>query len=116
MRNSAFYTQSHSGREPNLGDDAVKSGDDLLKFEIPEIIFGNDSLSQIGQCAARLGGEHVLVVTDPGVAAAGWLDAVLTYVKAERLKYAVFDDVVTNPRDYQAARRTEFYETFFKPA
>jgi 1,3-propanediol dehydrogenase len=84
--------------------------DGLLKFEIPEIIFGGGSLSQVGQCAARLGGENVLVVTDPGIAAAGWLDAALARLRAEGLKVAVFDDVVTNPRDYQVVRGTDFYK------
>jgi 1,3-propanediol dehydrogenase len=57
-----------------------------------------------------LGGEHVLVVTDPGIAAAGWLDAALARLEAEGLKVAVFDDVVTNPRDYQVVRGTEYYK------
>jgi len=88
----------------------MNSSDGLLKFEIPEIIFGMDSLSQVGQCAARLGGEQVLVVTDPGIVAAGWLDAALTYLKAEDLNYVVFDNVVSNPRDYQVAQGAELYK------
>ncbi len=88
----------------------MNPSDGLLKFEIPEIIFGSGSLSQVGLCAARLGGERVLVVTDPGVAAAGWLDAALACLRAEDLKYSVFDDVVTNPRDHQVVRGTEFYK------
>jgi 1,3-propanediol dehydrogenase len=86
------------------------SGEDLLKFEIPEIIFGHNALSQVGQCAARLGGEHVLVVTDPGIVAAGWLDAALTYLKSEDLNYVVFDNVVSNPRDYQVAQGAGLYQ------
>lgn len=88
----------------------MNSSDGLLKFEIPEIIFGMDSLSQVGQCAARLGGEHVLVVTDPGIISAGWLDSALTYLKAEDLNYVVFDNVVSNPRDYQVAQGAELYK------
>ena len=44
--------------------------DSLLKFEIPEIIYGLGSLSQIGLSAKRLGGERILLVTDPGLLAA----------------------------------------------
>jgi 1,3-propanediol dehydrogenase len=97
------------GHECNSEAGVMNCGDNLLKFEIPEIIFGNNSLSQIGQCAARLGGEHVLVVTDPGIEAAGWLDVALLHLKAEDLKYEVFDHVVSNPRDYQVVQGVDLY-------
>lgn len=75
--------------------------DPLLKFEIPEIIFGRDSLKQLGQCSRRLGGERVLLVTDPGIIACGWIDEALGYLEQEGLKSVVYDNVVTNPRSYQ---------------
>jgi molybdopterin molybdotransferase len=43
--------------------------DALLKFEVPEIIYGLGALAKIGQCAKRLGGERVLLVTDLGIIA-----------------------------------------------
>jgi alcohol dehydrogenase class IV len=73
----------------------------LLKFEIPEIIFGRGSLKQIGQCSRRMGGDRVLVVTDPGIIAKGWIDEALDYFKQENLKTVVYDNVVSNPRAYQ---------------
>jgi alcohol dehydrogenase class IV len=75
--------------------------DPLLKFEIPEIIFGRESLKQIGQCGRRLGGERVLLVTDPGIIASGWVDEALGYMKHEGLKSVVYDNVVSNPRSHQ---------------
>jgi alcohol dehydrogenase class IV len=75
--------------------------DPLLKFEIPEIIFGRNSLKQIGQCSRRLGGERVLLVTDPGIIACGWIDEAMGYLKQEGVEFALYDDVVTNPRSYQ---------------
>lgn len=75
--------------------------DSLLKFEIPEIIFGRGSLKQIGQCARRLGGDRVFLVTDPGIIAKGWIDEALGYLEQEGLKSVVYDNVVTNPRNYQ---------------
>ncbi len=73
----------------------------LLKFEIPEIIFGRGSLKQLGQCSRRMGGDRVLLVTDPGIIAKGWIDEAQGYLKQEGLKSVVYDNVVTNPRSFQ---------------
>lgn len=83
--------------------------DTLIKFEIPEIVYGLGSLNQVGQCARRLGGERVLIVTDPGIIEKGWIDEAIKYFKAEGLSHAVYDNVVTNPRSYQIEQGAQFY-------
>jgi len=85
------------------------SDDALLKFELPEIIYGLGSLSQLGPCAKRLGGEKVLLVTDPGIIDAGWVDECVKYLEKEDLKYAIYDNVVTNPRCYQVDQGVKLY-------
>jgi 1,3-propanediol dehydrogenase len=85
------------------------SEDSLLKFEIPEIIYGLGAVSQIGQCARRLGGERILLVTDSGLIAAGWVDECIKYLQEEDLQYVVCDNVVTNPRDFQVEEGVELY-------
>ena len=82
----------------------------LQKFEVPEIIHGLGALSKVGQCAKRLGGERVLVVTDPGVIKAGWVDETIRHLKSEHLRYVVYDNVVTNPRDFQVEDGARVYE------
>ncbi len=90
--------------EPMVGSD-----DHLQKFEVPEIIHGPGALSKIGQCAKRLGGEKILLVTDPGLIAAGWVDQAIQYLKAEDLSYVIYDNVVSNPRDFQVEEGAELY-------
>ncbi|MBI5584342.1 MAG: iron-containing alcohol dehydrogenase [Deltaproteobacteria bacterium] len=83
--------------------------DCLLKFEVPEIIHGEGSLAVVGECARRLGGERVLLVTDPGVIKAGWVDQAIKYLEAEDLKYVLYDNVVSNPRDFQVEKGVDLY-------
>ena len=85
------------------------SEDALLKFELPEIIYGLGSLSQIGQCAKRLGGERVLLVTDPGVIETGWVDDGIKSLKQQSLRYVIYDNVVTNPRSFQVEQGATLY-------
>lgn len=70
----------------------MKSDDSLLKFEIPEIIYDINSLSQFGHCAKRLGGERVLLVSDPGNIEAGWVNAAIKFLDKEHLKSIVYDN------------------------
>jgi alcohol dehydrogenase class IV len=83
--------------------------DDLLKFEVPEIIHGIGALTKIGCCAKRLGGEKILLVTDPGIIRSGWIDEVIKHLEKENLKYVVYDNVVTNPRDFQVEQGAQLY-------
>lgn len=87
----------------------IVTEDSLLKFEIPEVIYGLGALSQIGKCCRRLGGERILLVTDPGLIAAGWVDESTKYLAEEDLRYVIYDNVVTNPRDFQVEQGAEFY-------
>lgn len=81
----------------------------FCKFVVPEVIFGFDSLSQAGKAARRLGATKVLIVTDPGVIAAGWLEAMLPWVEAEDLDYAIWSEVTPNPKDYEVEAGVAFY-------
>lgn len=81
----------------------------LLKFEVPEVIYGHGALSKIGQCARRLGGEKVFLVTDPGIINAGWIDKAIKYLEKEELKHVVYDNIVTNPRDFQVEQGVQLY-------
>jgi 1,3-propanediol dehydrogenase len=81
----------------------------VCKFMAPEIIFGRGTLAQVGQAARRLGATKVLVVSDPGIVAAGWLETLLPYVEGDDLRYAIWTDVTSNPKDYEVEAGAAFY-------
>ncbi|MCG3207109.1 MAG: Alcohol dehydrogenase 2 [Anaerolineae bacterium] len=82
---------------------------ELRKFLAPEFIFGNGARQLAGQYARNLGARNVLVVTDPGVIAAGWVDDVLASLRRKRIQTTVFDEVTPNPRDHEVMAGAELY-------
>jgi alcohol dehydrogenase class IV len=73
-------------------------GPELRKFVTPEVVFGVGSLHLAGQYGRNLGGSKALVVSDPGVVAAGWTQQVLASVEAAGLESTLFTQVTPNPR------------------
>ena len=60
-----------------------------IQFTTPSIIFGMDTISQIGQQAKKVGAGRALLVTGPNVKEAGILDKALSYFKAESIRVEV---------------------------
>jgi alcohol dehydrogenase len=61
------------------------------------VIFGPGVLGQLGALVAELGVQRVLVVTDPGIAAAGHLARVGEILRSAGLTVATFTEVRENP-------------------
>lgn len=70
----------------------------LRKFVAPEFIFGSGSRKLAGRYAANLGAKHVLLVTDPGVVAAGWSGDVAGVLADSGITYSTFSGVTPNPK------------------
>ncbi len=70
----------------------------LRKFVAPEFVFGLDARALAGRHARHLGGQRILVVTDPGVIAVGWTGEVIASLEEEGLSYTIFSGVSPNPR------------------
>lgn len=81
----------------------------LRKFVSPEIIFGAGSRHSVGNYAATFGARKVLVVSDPGVLAAGWLADVLASLDAQGIAHALFTGVSPNPRVEEVMSGAELY-------
>jgi len=71
------------------------------KFEVPEIIFGRGLLNQVGSCARRLGGKKIFLVSDQGLFNAGWVDRVMKSLLEAGLTFVFYDQVTSNPKDYE---------------
>jgi alcohol dehydrogenase len=81
----------------------------ISKFAIPEVIFGQGSIKALGQCALRLGARRVLIVSDPGLAQVGWVEKLFDLLEEAGLTWTYFDNVSSNPRDYQVHQGAERY-------
>jgi alcohol dehydrogenase class IV len=80
-------------------------------FQIPtQIIYGRDSIRQLGDVLRKLNAGKVQVITDPGVVGAGVLDLVTTQLKQGDIQYAVFDAVEVNPTVQTADAAAEQYK------
>ena len=84
-------------------------GTALRKFVAPEIMFGDGALHLAGQYGRNLGGKRVLVVSDPGVLAAGWVQQVVASVEDAGLESTLFTQVTPNPRIEEVAAGAAVY-------
>ncbi len=82
---------------------------EIRKFVAPEFIFGDGAIGLVARYAINFGARKPLIVTDPGVIAAGWPGKVIEELEAADLQYAVFSEVSPNPRDAQVMAGAEFY-------
>jgi alcohol dehydrogenase class IV len=81
----------------------------LAKFHVPEILFGPGSLPEAVHAAVRLGARRPMLVTDPGLRAAGWPDQLCTHLHGAGLATTVWDGVTPNPKDHEVAAGYEIY-------
>jgi alcohol dehydrogenase len=82
---------------------------ELRKFVVPEIIYGVGALAHIGRYARNFGAHKVLLVTDPGVVSAGWVEKAVESLKAENIPLVIFQDVTPNPKEYEVAAGVQLY-------
>jgi alcohol dehydrogenase class IV len=76
------------------------------------VMFGDGSLSGLGEIARALSARRALLVTDPGVARAGHAARALASLSAAGVEARQFDQVVTNPTDRCVAQGLEVARGF----
>ncbi len=62
-----------------------------------ETVFGEGCIAELGQRAKAAGFKHALIVTDPGIRAAGILDSVLASLDEAEVAHSVYENVNPNP-------------------
>ena len=83
----------------------------LRKFVSPEIIFGAGSRHNVGNYAKTFGARKVLIVSDPGVVAAGWAGDVEASLQAQGIAYCLYTKVSPNPRVEEVMEGAELYRS-----
>ncbi|MCG8423482.1 MAG: iron-containing alcohol dehydrogenase [Proteobacteria bacterium] len=79
---------------------------------VRRIVFGVGALQQIGEEIKRHQGNRVLVVTDPGIKAAGLVDKMAAVLEKDGLAYHVFAEVESDPRVEVVAESVAAAKTF----
>jgi alcohol dehydrogenase class IV len=81
------------------------------KFVSPEIIFGAGCRHSVGNYAANYGARKVLLVSDPGVVAVGWVADVQASLQRQGIEYCLFTQVSPNPRSEEVMLGAELYRS-----
>ncbi len=81
----------------------------LRKFVSPEIIFGSGARKTVGNYAKTFGARKVLLVSDPGVEAAGWVDEIENLLAEQDIPCVRFTQVSPNPRVEQVSLGADLY-------
>lgn len=82
---------------------------EMRKFVAPEFIFGVGARRRVGFYARNMMARRVLVVSDPGVIAAGWLRDVLADLAAVGVEAVVFHALTPNPKDHEVMAGAALY-------
>lgn len=72
---------------------------EMRKNVSPEFVLGGGAIDLVGQYATNLAAQKVLVVTDPGVMAAGWTERAMQSLSRAGIRFEVFSHVTSNPRE-----------------
>src|SRR5690606_41028350 len=81
----------------------------LRKFVTPEIIFGAGSRKTVANYVNTFAARKVLLVSDSGVVAAGWVADVEHSLQQQGVDYVLYTGVSANPRVEEVMQGAELY-------
>ena len=80
---------------------------EIRKNVAPEFVLGTGALNLAGRYAENLSAQKALIVTDPGLIAAGWVSKVTNSLSQSNVESVVFSKVSPNPRDIEVMSGAE---------
>ncbi|MDA8163696.1 MAG: iron-containing alcohol dehydrogenase [Desulfobacteraceae bacterium] len=83
---------------------------ELRKFVAPEFLFGLGARKLSARYAKNFGASQALVVTDPGIIAAGWAGELIEDLEAAGIPYRLFSDLTPNPKAAEVMAGAAVYE------
>jgi alcohol dehydrogenase len=89
-----------TGSTSTSADRTARSAEPLPAFDyepLGRVVFESGGLAKLGELARELGGTRVLLVTDPGLSAAGHPQRAIRYLRQAGLEVFLFDGVEENP-------------------
>lgn len=70
----------------------------MRKFVSPEIVFGSGCRHRVASFVSSFGAAKVLLVSDPGVVAAGWVADIQHSLAEQGIEYFLYTAISPNPR------------------
>jgi len=77
-----------------------RDADELPPFDFDprtRVVYGSGAVARLAELTREAGGRRVLLVTDPGIEAAGHTDRCRAGLEEDGLHVTIFDDVTRNP-------------------
>lgn len=78
-----------------------------IPFNTPDIMFGMDVVSKVGDYAKKLGAGRILLITGPHVSKAGIAEKVISSLKAKSLEFEIYDQMEQEPYTTVVERAAE---------
>ncbi len=82
----------------------------LRRFIVPEFTYGQGAINLITRHVKSFGAKKVLLVTDPGIIKAGWINKVEKNLVSEGIQYVIYKDITSNPKDYEVMTGVKVYK------
>ena len=100
---------THGTAQPPVSPQRSGTRGRVSKFVIPEVIFGIGTLAEVGGAVRRVGGHRPMLVSDPGVLAAGWVDRALPHLADVRVQFRLWHGLTPNPKDFEVEAAFDSY-------
>ncbi len=81
----------------------------FLPWRKPELIEGENCLSQLPKLIKNRGVNRVLIVSDKGITSPGLMENLLIYLESEGISFALYDNTAPNPTITHIEEALEMY-------